>query len=128
MQVQEAIYNGSAVVNPGYYDVPICNEYSNKELPRIIRKVNEFDVNKKIHLTLNNNNEEYIVHEYPTRPSASLYYETDEPLSRYYNKNYEYRYYNAIEQFENEINNNYQHSFIIIFVIILILLSLFFIK
>jgi len=123
MQVQEAIYNGSGVVNPGYFDVPKCDEYSNKPEPRIKKLVNEYDVNKIIRNTLNTNNNEYTVYEYPTRPSASLTYETDDALSSYYNPNYVNRYYNAIEQFgnmDNNSDNGNKKGFFILMVLLII--------
>jgi hypothetical protein len=50
MQTNEAIFNGSPVVNPGYFDSPIKDQYSNNPEPRIIVKTNEYSVNKLIEI------------------------------------------------------------------------------
>jgi hypothetical protein len=114
---------GSApVVDNGYFDVPICNEYSNKSQPRIVHVADEFNLNKTIQNTINNNKEEYIVYEYPTRPSRSLYYETDKASASYYNPDYVNKYYNA-EPFTNQENNldDKKHRFFFILLVIIIL-------
>jgi len=72
------------VVNYGYYDVPINNEFSNKEYRSPPVDVNEYDVNQVINVTNNNNSGEYIVAQNPVRPSPSLYIESD-TTAAYYN-------------------------------------------
>lgn len=124
MQVQEAIYNGSSVVNPGYFDVPICDKYSNKPQPRILTVDTEFDVNKNIRKIINNNKGEYLVNQIPTIPSASLYYETDDASSSYYNPKYINKFYNVTETFDNQENSKYKF-FIIILLIIIVLFILY---
>jgi hypothetical protein len=122
MQTNEAIFNGSPVVNPGFFDSPIHDQYSNNPEPRKLVKTNEYSVNKLIRNTLNTNNDEYIVHEYPTRPSASLTYETDNASSSYYNPKYVNKYYNALEAFENkseEGNNNKKFFFVLMILLII---------
>jgi hypothetical protein len=110
------------VVDKGYFDVPICNEYSNKPQPRTVNTADEFDLNKIIQNTINNNKNEYIVKEYPTRPSRSLYYETDKASSNYYNPEYVNTYYN-VEQFTNQEDksNDTKHRFVFIILLIIIL-------
>ena len=110
------------VINKGYFDVPICNEFSNKEQPRIVRVADEFNLNKIIQNTINNNKNEYTIYEYPTRPSASLYYETDNASSSYYNKDYINKYYD-VEQFTNQenIENSTKRRFFFILLLIIIL-------
>ena len=129
-QVQEAIFSGSPVVNPGYFDVPICDKYSNQPDVRDVMFKTEFDINKSIRKTINNNKDEYIVYQVPTRPSASLTYETDEASSSYYNPTYVNRYYNALEQFSNkeDINNEKHHFFILILLIFIIIFLIYSIK
>lgn len=72
------------VVNYGYYDVPIHNEFSNKEYRSPPVDVNEYDLNQVINVTNNNNSGEYIVAQNPVRPSPSLYIESD-TTAAYYN-------------------------------------------
>jgi hypothetical protein len=127
MQTQEAIYSGSPVVNPGYFDIPICNEFSNKPEKRTINFDTNFDLNKNIRKTINNNKEEYLINQTPTLPSASLYYETDNSLSSYYNPNYVNRYYNVVENFANEDNNekDKQKFFFVLLLIVFLLFVMF---
>jgi hypothetical protein len=119
------MYSGASVVNNGYYDVPICDKYSNKEQPRTIKYTDEYNVNQKINLNINNNKEEYIVDGIPTYPSASLYYETDKPSSSYYNSKYVNTYYNAIEQFDNNNQNNNNKTKIFVILLIIFILCFF---
>ena len=110
------------VIDNGYFDVPICDKYSNTDQPRTVHVADEFKLNKIIQNTINNNKEEYIVYEYPTRPSASLYYETDKASSSYYNNDDMNKYYN-VEQFANEninsVNVKHRIAFILLLIIIL---------
>jgi len=118
---------GAGVINNGYFDVPICDEYSNKPEARDKRYVDEFNMNKILRNVLNNNKDEYIVHQYPTRPSSSLYFETDNAGSSYYNPNYINKYYNTLEQFSNKgyETTNKQKHFIWILIIFVLLFILF---
>ena len=53
---------GASVVNKGYYDIPINNQYSNKELPRNREQIiNESNFNKIINNKMNNNKQNYIL-------------------------------------------------------------------
>lgn len=79
--------SGSPIQNKGYYDVPICNQYSNKEIRNPPVSTNEYQLNKLINLTVNDNLDNYIVYQDPTTPSPSLYLETDQAMSGYYHKN-----------------------------------------
>ena len=81
------MFSAAPVDNKGYYDVPICNEYSNKELRDRSIHTNEYELNSVINNTLNDNKDSYIVYQDPTNPSPSLYLETDQPMSGYYYKN-----------------------------------------
>ena len=80
------MYAGAPIMNNGYYDVPICNQYSNKEVRDKSRVTNQYDLNREINLTLNNNKGDYTVYQDPTVPSPSLYLESDQPMSGYYYK------------------------------------------
>lgn len=80
------MYAGAPIMNNGYYDVPICNQYSNKEVRDKPRVTNQYDLNREINLTLNNNKGDYTVYQDPTVPSPSLYLESDQPMSGYYYK------------------------------------------
>jgi hypothetical protein len=73
------------VSNKGYYDVPINNQYSNIEYRNTPVITNEYQVNKKINLTVNDNRDDYIVYEQPTRPASSLYLESDMQTPYYSN-------------------------------------------
>jgi len=77
---------GAPIKNQGYYDVPIYNEYSNKDIRDSAKKTNNYLLNRQINLTLNNNKENYIVYQDPVIPSPSLFLETDAPMSGYYYK------------------------------------------
>ena len=78
---------GSPIQNKGYYDVPICNQYSNKEIRNPPIYTNEYQLPKLINLTVNDNLDNYVVYQDPTIPSPSLYLETDQAMSGYYHKN-----------------------------------------
>lgn len=70
----------------GYYDVPICNEYSNVEIRDKPFDVNEYQLNQLVNLSINNNKNNFNVYQDPTYPSPSLYLETDQSMSGYYHK------------------------------------------
>jgi hypothetical protein len=78
------MYSAAPVVNQGYYDVPICNQYSNKEVRHKPIPVNEYALNSDINLTINDNMGQYVVYQDPTVPSPSLYLEMDAPMAGYY--------------------------------------------
>ena len=82
-----SILMGSPIVNKGYYDVPICNEYSNVEIRDKPYDVNNYQLNQLINLRVNDNQNNYVVYQDPTNPSPSLYLETDQAMSGYYHKN-----------------------------------------
>ena len=92
------VYDGAAVVNNGYFDVPICNEFSNKSIQRDIVTSDTYKLNNKIANTVNNNIYEYIVYQHPTYPSPDLLIESDVNYKEYYkNKNNKHH----IEIFDN---------------------------
>ena len=70
---------GAPIVNNGYYDIPINPPQRNNTV-----NINEYDFNKKINLTVNNNKQSYLYNQIPVAPSNSLYYETDRSQSGYY--------------------------------------------
>ena len=140
--------NAAPIINKGYYDVPICNEYSNKEIRDRAIITNEYELNKVINNTLNDNKDSYVVYQDPTNPSPSLYLESNQPMSGYYYKNPMnlafdgkvpvgtkkdstiYNYINSdlyppfgIENFEN--NNQKNKKLIVLFLIFLLILFLF---
>lgn len=137
------------IKNNCYNDVPIINEYSNKEIRDNPIITNEFELNKDINLRMNDNNRLYSVYQRPTIPSTSLYLESDESLSGYYHKNpmtlsYEdpivniknskkYNYINSdidpslsIEKFDS--NNREKQTFFIFLIIFIVIIYLFFLR
>jgi hypothetical protein len=110
-------FQGAPIMNKGYYDVPINNQYSNKENRNTPIITNEYQLNKNINLKMNDNNDEYIVHQQPTRPSKSLYIESDNQTTQYYNNERSLSFDGHIplikkkEQNYNEINKNDSLSF-----------------
>ena len=76
---------GAPIMNNGYYDVPIHNQYSNTPYPRDnISNVNDYNFNQKIAVTMNDNKENYRYNQRPTVPSTSLYYESSNQPTGYY--------------------------------------------
>lgn len=73
--------NSAPVDNPGYYDVPIHNQYSNPVREGNEVKLSNYALNTTIANTINNNDDNYIVYSSPTKPSPSLYIEQDVPMS-----------------------------------------------
>jgi len=127
--------------NKGYYDVPINNEYSNKTVRDAPIIANEYNLNKIINTTINDNKAVYTSFQDPTIPSPSLYTETDQSMAGYYNKDpmnlsYEvpivpkkdskmYNYINSdyyppfgIENFSNQNSSNLCTYIIILLIII----------
>jgi len=110
-------FQGAPITNNGYYDVPINNQYSNKEYRNTPDITNEYQLNKNINLTMNDNKDEYIVYQQPTRPSKSLYIESDKQTSQYYNNERALSFDSHIplmkkkEQNYNEINQGDYSSF-----------------
>jgi len=72
------------VLNKGFYDIPICNQFSNKEIRDKPSVLNQYNLNRDIGVTMNNNMSNYIVYNDVTVPSGSLSYEVDYPQSGYY--------------------------------------------
>ena len=73
------------VHDPGYFDVPICNQFSNQPPPRDpTQSISNYDLNQAINLTINDNKESYRVYQTPTRPSASLMTESNDSMTGYY--------------------------------------------
>lgn len=81
-------YQGASVNNPGYFDVPICNALSNKDYRDPSENIGEYQLNQYINQTINDNNSAYTVYQRPTRPSSSLYIESDVPASPYYQQSF----------------------------------------
>jgi hypothetical protein len=127
--------------NKGYYDVPINNEYCNKTVRDKPIIANEYNLNKIINTTINDNKAVYTSFQDPTIPSPSLYTETDQSMAGYYNKDpmnlsYEvpivpkkdskiYNYINSdyyppigIESFSNQNSSNLCTYIIILLIII----------
>lgn len=127
--------------NKGYYDVPINNEYSNKTVRDAPIIANEYNLNKIINTTINDNKAVYTSFQDPTIPSPSLYTESDQSMAGYYNKDpmnlsYEvpivpkkdskiYNYINSdyyppfgIETFSNQNSSNLCTYIIILLIII----------
>ena len=75
--------NSAPVVNPGYYDVPIQNQYSNPVREGNEIKISNYALNTTIGNTINSNDDNYIVYSPPTKASPSLYIEQDAPMSGY---------------------------------------------
>jgi len=81
-------YQGASVNNPGYFDVPICNSLSNREYREPAQNIGQYELNQHINQTINDNNSAYNVYQRPTRPSSSLYVESDVPASPYYQQSF----------------------------------------
>ena len=77
---------GAPVSNLGYYDVPICNEFSNVEKRDKAIITNEYALNREINNTINDNHAQYKVYQDPTIPSPSLNLECDRSFAGYYYK------------------------------------------
>jgi hypothetical protein len=74
-------------VSRGYFDVPICNQYSNQNPASNLIQSTKYNVNNKIFTNVNNNNDSYELDpNEPSllQPSASLYTESDTQTSGYY--------------------------------------------
>ena len=69
-------FQGAPIMNNGYYDVPINNQYSNVEYRDSPIYTNEYQLNRNINVTTNDNKDEYVVYQEPTVPSKSLYLES----------------------------------------------------
>ena len=110
-------FQGAPIMNQGYYDVPINNQYSNKEYRDTPVITNEYQLNKNIGVTMNDNKDEYIVYQQPTRPSKSLYIESDKQTTQYYNNDRNLSFDSHIplmkkkEQLYNEINQDDYSSY-----------------
>ena len=98
--------NSAPVVNPGYYDVPIQNQYSNPIRKGNEVKISNYALNTTIGNTINNNDDNYTVYSSPTKPSPSLYIEQDAPMSGYEYGNNVSNYIPAM----NEKNKFNQHQ------------------
>lgn len=77
----------ASIINKGFYDIPICNQFSNKEIRDKPTVLNQYNLNRDIGVTMNDNMGNYIVYQDPTTPSGSLIYESDYPQSGYYYTN-----------------------------------------
>jgi len=97
--------NYAPVVNQGYYDIPIHNSLSNVEIRDPVKNMDQYNFNKNINTTINDNNMSIDVKSHPTVPSASLYYETDQPMSSYYKPRLIKKKEYTVEQFSNDMHN-----------------------
>jgi len=89
----------SSVDNKTYFDVPVCDKYSNISYSNTVPKVKTFsDLNQQISKRVNNGNNFYYVDSMPNIPSPSLYNENDNDYSPYYKKKEE----EIVEQFSAE--------------------------
>lgn len=107
---------GAPIVNNGYYDIPINNQYSNKPFPRDnIMSANDYNFNQNINLEVNNGKQNYMYNQSSTIPSSQLnYYDANflssdsrTPLLKRKEQTY-----NVNESFTNQYqyqnqNNNY---------------------
>jgi len=106
------VYEGASVVNNGYFDVPISNEYSNKPQPRDVVISDTYKLNNKIANTINNNIFEYVVYQHPTYPSPDLLIESDVSHKEY---------------FDNNTNTEpKKKNFLMVFILIVLLCSIIF--
>lgn len=95
--------NSAPVVNPGFYDVPIHNQYSNPIREGNEVKLSNYSLNTTIANTINNNDDNYIVYSSPTKPSPSLYIEQDAPMSGFQYGNNISKYIPAMNE-KNKFN------------------------
>ena len=117
------VYDGAAVVNIGYFDVPICNEFSNKPQPRDTVITDTYKLNNKIANTVNNNIYEYIVYQNPTYPSPNLLIESDVDYKEYYKDKHNKH---PIEKFANSNNEPKKKNFLMVFILVILLCSIIF--
>jgi hypothetical protein len=83
--LQNSLY--SSVDNKTYFDVPICDKYSNISYNNDVPKVKtSCQLNQQIGRRVNDGNNFYYVDSMPNIPSPSLYNERDEDYSDYYEK------------------------------------------
>lgn len=79
------MYSGAPIMNNGYYDIPINNQYSNQPMQRNTPVITDtYQINKELRNTVNNNQGNYVIYNKPNLPSSSLYIESDKPMSGYY--------------------------------------------
>ncbi len=77
--------NSAPIHDPGYFDVPICNQFSNQPPARDpTQSISAYDLNQAINLTINDNKDSYTVYQQPTRPSPSLMTESNDSMTGYY--------------------------------------------
>ena len=77
----------ASIINKGFYDTPICNQFSNKEIRDKPSILNQYNLNRDIGVTMNDNMGNYTVYNDVTVPNGSLSYESDYPQSGYYYSN-----------------------------------------
>lgn len=75
--------NAAPVQNPGYYDVPIQNQYSNPQRTGPVQQMSNYQFNNQIAGQINNNNENYEIYASQSYPSPSLFIEQDASMSGY---------------------------------------------
>ena len=96
-------FMGAGIVNRGYYDIPINNQCSNKELPRDkLENINESNFNKVMTNKMNNSKQNYMLQSFNTgvyQDPSSLSFDSKIPLLK------------KKEQVCNYINNQNIESF-----------------
>ena len=101
--------NSAPVVNPGYFDVPIENRYSNPIREGNQVKVSNYQFNTTVGDTINDNDNNYEVYQTPTKPSPSLYIEQNAPMSGFeYGNNI--ADYKSVEIEKNKFNQQHVPS------------------
>lgn len=112
----------SSVDNKTYFDVPICDKYSNISYSNTVPKVKTFNtINQQIGRRVNNGNNFYYVDSMPNIPSPSLYKENDNDYSPYYEKKKDN---DTIESFSAEqgfAEGAITACFVIIFFVLIVL-------
>ncbi len=69
---------GAPIFNPGYNDIPICDQYSNPGVNmNDAPYVEDYNFNKVVGDKFNDGSDNYYVQNHPTVPSNSLYIESD---------------------------------------------------
>jgi len=115
----------ASVVNKAYFDVPICDKYSNIDYSNTIPKTKYFNtINQQLGRRVNPGNDFYYVDSMPNIPSSSLYKESNHDYSLYYQKIVD----SVVENFSVEqkfAETTLTFCFIAIFFILIILCTFF---
>ena len=90
--------NAAPIINPGYYDVPIQNKYSNPQRNGPYKQMTNYQFNGQVANQINNNNENYEIYQTQSYPSPSLFIEQDKSMSGYGYTNNSNQYNGAMIQ------------------------------